>query len=635
MKKILTAACALALAATSFATIQPTRVGPVSQYGALQAGKNSANEGRIYGSVDGIADGKEVQVRGMSLTWSMYWPNGSSFYGPTFIDTLVGGWNVELIRSAMGVVPPWGHGGYMTRPTYFESQMDSVVQAAIRNDVYVLVDWHSEGGYFNCVHPGQKPAQSWMEFNDNETCFSAADAAKFFGRMAERYGKYPHVIFEIYNEPVAETWADLKAYADTVVAAIRKHSDNLIVVGTPQWSSQAGDAVANPIDDKNVAYTYHFYADIHTTKSHIESSNKAMAAGLSVFVTEWGGIDKIFSNATHKTRLEEFLAWTSEKKLSMAKWDVEKPYLENNDVDNYIKANILPAKTTYTKNLEWEKSISDKLPGLVTYSDVKEIAGSWNLFGDDTEADPNGNKGTSTYEDNSADGVAKFDNIKLDAASPFEYSPYVKADYKFTGDISKCKMIQYSYKGSNHEFTLYYDWMESVEKFGEGAWDFPFVEMPLAMDWETVHVDLGWMMNNNWQKAIPNVAVLELANAFRFTVIDVAYDPSLWIKDVKCVESVEGYEPVKIVIEKNDEKEDDDESAIQSARLVPSFHVSVQNRMIVAAGVQSGSKYVLTNMLGQKISAGRVIGNNLALEVSKAGNYILRVGSNASVVVVK
>lgn len=625
MKKILTAACALALAATSFATIQPTRVGPVSQYGALQAGKNSADEGRIYGSVGGIADGKEVQVRGMSLTWSMYWPNGSSFYGPTFIDTLVGGWNVELIRSAMGVVPPWGHGGYMTRPAYFESQMDSVVQAAIRNDVYVLIDWHSEGGYFNCVHPGQKPAQSWMKFNDNETCFSAADAAKFFDRMAERYGKYPHVIFEIYNEPVAETWADLKAYADTVVAAIRKHSDNLIVVGNPQWSSQAGDAVANPIDDKNIAYTYHFYADIHTTKSHIESSNKAMAAGLSVFVTEWGGIDKIFSNATHKAQLEEFLAWTSEKKLSMAKWDVEKPYLENNDVDNYIKANILPAKTTYTKNLEWEKSISDKLPNLVVYSEVKEIAGSWNLFGDETEADPNGNYGTSTYEDNSADGVAKFDNIKLDAASPFEYSPYVKADYKFTGDISKCKMIQYSYKGSNHEFTLYYDWMESIEKFGEGAWDFPFVEMPLAMDWETVNVDLGWMMNNNWQKGIPNVAVPELASALRFTVIDVAYDPSLWIKDVKCVESVEGYEPVKIEIP----------TAISTPKLASNFKVSVQNRMIVAAGVQNGSKYVFTNMLGQKIASGRVMGNNLALEVSKAGNYILRVGSNASVVVVK
>ena len=187
------ALCALAFASSAFATIQPTRVGPVSQYGALQSGKNSAGEGRIYGSVQGVKDGAEVQVRGMSLTWSQYWPYGSSFYGSSFIDTLVGSWNVELVRSAMGVVPPWGHGSYMTRPEYFESQMDTVVQAAIQNDVYVLIDWHSEGGYYNCIHKGTKPK---YEFNDNKTCFTANDAAAFFERLAETYGKYPRVMLE-------------------------------------------------------------------------------------------------------------------------------------------------------------------------------------------------------------------------------------------------------------------------------------------------------------------------------------------------------------------------------------------------------------------------------------------------------
>ena len=374
-----TALCAIALASSAFATIQPTRVGPVSQYGALMTGKNAAGEGRIYGSVDGVVDGKEVQVRGMSLTWSQYWPYGSSFYGHSFIDTLVGSWNVELVRSAMGVVPPWGHGGYMTRPEYFESQMDTVVQAAIANDVYVLIDWHSEGGYYNCIHPNGTPV---YKFNDNSTCFSAADAAAFFGRMAERYGKYPHVIFEIYNEPVSESWDDLKAYADTVLTEIRKYSSNLVVIGTPVWSSMAGDAVNNPVQDNNIAYTYHFYADLHQTSSHIASSNAAMAAGLSVFVTEWGGIDKIFSNASHKTQLESFLSWVNEKKLSTAKWDVEKPYLEDNDVDNYIKANILPAKTTYTKNVNWETSITDNLPGSVTYGTSSAIPGTWSATSD-------------------------------------------------------------------------------------------------------------------------------------------------------------------------------------------------------------------------------------------------------------
>src|SRR5574344_2686670 len=77
-------ALAALAAGTAFATIAPTRVGPVSTYGALQAGKNSAGEGRIYGSVNGAVDGKEVQVKGLSLGWRLSWPHHPSFYGPSY-----------------------------------------------------------------------------------------------------------------------------------------------------------------------------------------------------------------------------------------------------------------------------------------------------------------------------------------------------------------------------------------------------------------------------------------------------------------------------------------------------------------------------------------------------------------------
>ena len=50
----------------SSAAVTPTRVGPVSQYGQLQAGKNSQNYGRIYGSCKGVTAGNEVAVQGMS-----------------------------------------------------------------------------------------------------------------------------------------------------------------------------------------------------------------------------------------------------------------------------------------------------------------------------------------------------------------------------------------------------------------------------------------------------------------------------------------------------------------------------------------------------------------------------------------
>lgn len=626
MNKITLFLCSVAFVTSAFATIQPNRVGPVSQYGALMADTNSNGDGRIYGSVDGVADGKEVQVRGMSLTWSQYWPYGSSFYGHSFIDTLVGSWNVELIRSAMGVVAPWGHGVYKTRPEYFTSQMDTVVQAAIANDVYVLIDWHSEGGYFNCIHPNTKPT---YDFNDNTLCFSANEAASFFETMAKRYGKYPHVIFEIYNEPVSESWDDLKAYADTVIAAIRKYSNNLIIVGTPMWSSKAGEAINNPIEDSNVAYTYHFYANIHTTSSHIESSNKAMEEGLSVFITEWGGVDSIFIKDSHKSQLEAFLSWTNEKKLSMAKWDVEKPFLENNDVAAYIKSNILPSKINYNKNLDWASQITDDLPNLVTYGTATDLLGSWSAISDiDDLGDAEEDKGNSTFTDNSTDEIIKLDDMILDTGEAFSYAPYIRAEFSFGSgvDISKCKMISYRYKGANHQFTLYYDWNSSAEIFGEGAWDYPFIEMPYSPEWTTVNVDLGWMMSNGWQTTVPTYPVLSAASAFRFTMTNVIFDRSIWIDSLKCVENVTGYTPVVIP---------EYVSAIKTiANASNSHNIKIQGKNILVTNVKNGSSYTLMNMLGQKIISG-IAGNSLSMNAPQAGKYILKIGMNIYSVNVK
>ena len=53
--------------------------------------------------------------------------------------------------------------------------MEAVIEGAIENDIYVIIDWHSHG--------------------------IQLEAAKtFFKEMAEKYGKYPHIIYEIFIE---------------------------------------------------------------------------------------------------------------------------------------------------------------------------------------------------------------------------------------------------------------------------------------------------------------------------------------------------------------------------------------------------------------------------------------------------
>ena len=73
------------------------RVGPVSQYGELLAGSVDG-VGRIYGSCEGIAAGKEVQLRGMSMFWSVA-DVGADFYNETTINNLVKDLKIEVMPS--------------------------------------------------------------------------------------------------------------------------------------------------------------------------------------------------------------------------------------------------------------------------------------------------------------------------------------------------------------------------------------------------------------------------------------------------------------------------------------------------------------------------------------------------------
>ena len=95
-------------------TIEPRRVGPVGQYGEMKVGLNADGHGRIYGSCPAYSTpGNEVQVRGMSLYWSLI-ENGTDFYNDEKITWMVDSMHIELIRAAMGVDLNWGRGNYFT-----------------------------------------------------------------------------------------------------------------------------------------------------------------------------------------------------------------------------------------------------------------------------------------------------------------------------------------------------------------------------------------------------------------------------------------------------------------------------------------------------------------------------------------
>ena len=259
----------LGVLAAGIVSLSFGRVGPVSQYGQLQAGKNSAGKGQIYGSCKGVSDGNEVAVQGMSLFWSISSDVGSPFWTSDIVSGLVQNQNIQLIRAPMGVDEDWGAGNYFTKTGSYQGLMNTVVQAAIDNDIYVIIDYHSH------------------KASDNVN-----DAKTFFSYMAQKWGGYNNVIFEIFNEPTTQSWGTIKTYADEVVKTIRQYSDNLILVGSRDWDQHPNDAVGNEVADSknNVAYTFHYYAGSHSTGSEGANAVSAMNSGLSVFVSEWGTV---------------------------------------------------------------------------------------------------------------------------------------------------------------------------------------------------------------------------------------------------------------------------------------------------------------------------------------------------------
>ncbi len=259
----------------------------VERYGQLQ----------VIGTALCDASGNPVQLRGMS-SHGLQWYGRYANYD--VLKWLRDDWNVQIWRSAMYLV----EGGYIANPVVKTKVTDSV-DAAIKLGMYVMVDWH-------------------VASDKNPQVYQAQSIA-FFAEMAQKYGSVPNIMYEICNEPNSSevTWAgQIKPYAEVLIAEIRKwDSDNLIIVGTPNWSQDVDIAASDPIaGQKNIMYTMHFYAKSHG-KELQKKTETALDKGLPLFVTEWGTTKNTGDQFYPKESLE-WLAFMNKHNLSWINWSV-------------------------------------------------------------------------------------------------------------------------------------------------------------------------------------------------------------------------------------------------------------------------------------------------------------------------
>ncbi len=236
--------------------------------------------------------GNRVALHGMSLGWHNWWPR---FYNASAVHELINVWHADVIRAAMGVEPD---GGYIKDPEGSIRLIKNVVDACIKENAYVIIDWHDHNIHLN-------------------------ESKLFFEKMAKEYGKYPNVIYEIYNEPDHESWAEVKSYSEEVIKSIRAQDpDNIILVGSPHWDQDINLPAADPIKGyDNLMYTMHFYAGTHK-KWLRDRADEAIAKGLPVFVSECAGMEASGDGPIDTAESKNYFDWMDAKGLSWAAWSV-------------------------------------------------------------------------------------------------------------------------------------------------------------------------------------------------------------------------------------------------------------------------------------------------------------------------
>ena len=257
---------------------------PVACHGAL-----SVRDGQIVGE-----HGEPVTLRGMSLFWSQWAPQ---YYSAETVAWLAQDWQVDVVRAAIAAE------GNDSARQHFDREFakaSTVIDAAVANGLYVVVDWHAHRAY-------------------------PEEAERFLTAIARKYGHLPNLIYEDWNEPLRDgvEWSrDVKPYHGQVLGAIRAvDPDNLMIAGSPSWSQDVDLAAQDPLPFGNLAYTLHYYAGTHKQELR-DKADAARAKGLALLITEFGVVDADGDGPIAREESERWWDWAEQHQVGWMAWSI-------------------------------------------------------------------------------------------------------------------------------------------------------------------------------------------------------------------------------------------------------------------------------------------------------------------------
>lgn len=160
---------------------------------------------------------------------------------------------------------------------YLWRYLDPVVEWAVENNKYIILDLHFIGNIENGKGDEMPDLQTEpMQFS-----------LDFWKLVAGYFKDVPNVIFEIYNEPAmidTNTWRES---ACVLVDTIRNTgAEQLIIVGGTDYSYNVSYWAENPMQESNIVYAAHIFPN---RKQGLQILDEA-SDSIPVIVTEWGYI---------------------------------------------------------------------------------------------------------------------------------------------------------------------------------------------------------------------------------------------------------------------------------------------------------------------------------------------------------
>lgn len=264
----------------------------------VKTGGGVSEHGKLHVQGTQLCDehGAAVELHGMSSHGIQWFPQ----YTTKQAIANTAAYGANLFRVAMYT----GEGGYLSSPAQIKKAAYAAMDAAIENDMYVIIDWHI--------------------LSDGDPLTHLKEAQAFFQEVSAQYADSPAVLYEICNEPNGGvTWKNnIKPYAQALVKTIRSNApDSIILIGSGTWSQDLQDPAADPVVGTNLMYTCHFYAGTHGAwlRQRIADAQKR---GLAVFVSEWGASRADGSGSVFTQESETWLNFLHQNGISWSSWSL-------------------------------------------------------------------------------------------------------------------------------------------------------------------------------------------------------------------------------------------------------------------------------------------------------------------------